>query len=91
MESFRHWPPKQRAPYPVFSSVLDVETVLSNLPEVEVTPDVEAANDVVDDDVDFLFVVSRHLSDFFSRRRLARKKPDTGIFQSSTIDLLVRL
>lgn len=42
--------------YPIFSSVLNVESSESDVSEIEVTPDVEAADDVVDDDVDFRLV-----------------------------------
>ena len=66
--------------YPVFSSVLDVEPVLSDVPQVEVASDVEAADDVVDDDVDLFFVVGRHLTTSFAA---TAKKPDTEIFKPS--------
>ena len=41
---------------PVFSPVLHVETPEGNVSEVEVASNVEAGNDVVDDDVDFGFL-----------------------------------
>jgi hypothetical protein len=54
-------------PYPVFFSVFDIETSEGDVPEIEMTSNVETTNNVVDDNVHLRFGLLRLLG---PRRRL---------------------